>query len=165
VFWQGNLLWQVNDIPHQKNHLVAFSLATHAFVPLPAALAGITMLTSLDATPNLLAWTDEKTVWLWRAGDAKSQMLYQVPFVDHADFIRIAGDLVTWDAVDGPVAVDLRTSALVRLTNYYGGRLTAGSMVLVVEPVGPLKSASGPPMLRASVIDAAKLPPAPSCRG
>lgn len=158
-FWGSNLIWQHLDIPAREGHLEMINAASGKLVTVPEPLASVRQLSSLAVSSRLVAWTDGRSVRAYRGGETVTSIIFATP-VDHADFLGIAADLITWDGPLGPSALDVRSYSATRLTPSYGGRVAAGNSLLVYWPLANTKGL-GP--LAISDIDASKLAPLPRC--
>lgn len=161
IFWGSNLIWQAVDVPQQSGHLVMVDVASRAAVTVPEPLASVHHLSFLATSDNVVAWTDGPSIWAYRSGQVTASLVYHLNG-DHADFIAIAGQLITWDTSStGPAALDLRSSSVVSLTPAAGGRFAVGNSLLIYWPSGQSKSASSAIVI--SDVDVSKLPALPGC--
>jgi hypothetical protein len=160
LFWGSDLVWQQVDPSGQSWQLQMLDVATHQPIPVPAPLRTASRAASLAVSDGLVAWTDGTSIWAYRVGQSTATLVYQVAG-DTAGLLAIAGDLVTWDGSSRPFALDVRTAAVTTITPVYGGRFASGRSLLIYWPSGQTKAASG--ALSISDVDAATLPPLPSC--
>jgi hypothetical protein len=159
LFWGANLMWQHLDVAGRSGHLEMMDPASGRSVVVPEPLASVHGLSFIAVSEGLVAWTDGPSIWAYRPGQTKASLVYQVPH-DHASFLGIAGDLITWDGSSGPSALDLRSSSVSTLTPQYGGRFAQGQSLVIYWPVG----ARGSSTVALSAVDASKLPALPRCQ-
>jgi len=165
LFWGSKLLWGELDVPEEQfGHLAMADAVTGEQLAPPEPLASLRNFGSVAASDDLVAWTtDLHSLTIWRPGEAEATQVYTTDMSDGVDWIAIAGDLVTWSGVETQWAADLRSSSVTRITQQYGDRLTNGNALLVVQPIGSLKTEEMVPLLEIEIVDATRLPPLPGC--
>jgi len=160
LFWGSDLVWMHLDVPGQSGHLEMLDTRSGLPLSVPKPLASVTHLAFLAVSDNLVAWTDGKSIWAYRPGQDSASLVNAIP-QDSANFLGIAGDLITWDGSSDPYALDMRSSSVTKLTPKYGGRFASGNSLLIYWPVSDTKTASG--QFVVADVDASNLPPLPSC--
>jgi hypothetical protein len=164
VFWGSKLLWWERDIPGQRlGHFAMADVMTGEQLALPEPLASIRSLGSLAASNELLAWTgDNRSLSVWRPGEAEASQIFTADMGDYVEFIAIAGDLVTWGGTETQWAADLRSHSVTRVTQQYGWRYTNGNTLVVTQPIAEKAQTKGY-ISEVDVVDATRLPPLPAC--
>jgi hypothetical protein len=156
VFWNGGLMW------NHLGNVEMIDFTTEQDVPPP--LTSFSVHDSVAASPNLVAWTDGKSVFAWRPGDASAARIFTAAQDDEAQFVRIAGDLVTWGGVFNQWAYDSRSGSATKITQETGGNATNGNALAITQPNGPVKvTPPARPQFQSSIVDARQLPSLPSC--
>lgn len=159
LLWNGDVIWE----DHLGNVEMMDFDSGQGLAP-PQVLSSITLHDTVAASPNLIAWADEKSVFAWRPGDASAARIFTAAQGDEAQFVRIAGDLVTWGGVFNQWAADLRSGSATKITQETGGNATNGNALAITQPNGPVKvTPPARPQFQSSIVDARQLPPLPSC--
>ena len=174
VFWWPYLIWSELQAPGQRGQLVMADAQTGAPVPLPAPLAAHQRhVVWLAASPDFLAWSDSRTLWVWRPGQPEAQALFQKRGKtddDAIQFLTIAGPLVSWQPpARPPMVADTRSGSVAEMPGHSAG---FGDLLLVLIPSrwGPpemdpvFERPFAPPDL-ARLVPVAALPPLPACDG
>jgi hypothetical protein len=159
VFWGANLLWMHLDVAGQSGHFEMID-ASGQPVSVPEPLASVHSLAFLAVSKDVVAWTDGTSIWAYRPGQSSASLVYKLPS-DFAQFIAIAGDLITWDGSGSPMALDLRSSSVTTLTPANGGRFASAQSLVIYWPNAQSKSTSGEMLV--SDVDASRLPALPGC--
>lgn len=108
---------------------------------LPAALAAADGSPASASDGTTWAWTGvgNKNLYAWRAGWPAPVTVVEGEAID---WVRVAGDVITWTDPTATWAADLRGRAYTRITPQYGGSNSHGSAVVVSYP-GPDKRSVG----------------------
>ena len=158
MFWNGGLMWN-----HLGNVEMMDFDSGQGLAP-PQVLSSITLHDTVAASPTLIAWADGKSVFAWRPGDDSAARIFTAAQGDQAQFVGIAGDLVTWGDVLNQWAADLRSGSATKITQNGGNAVTNGSALAISEPIGPQKvTPPSRPQSQTAIVDATQLPPLPTC--
>jgi hypothetical protein len=169
VFWGTKLLWgeRFVEAGHEAGHLVMADTATGERLPVPEPLASIRHVATLAASGDLVAWSEDfHTLTVWRVGEAKAEQIVAAGAKTGVDWIRIAGQIVTWSGDFTQMATDPRSQSSAPITRQYGGTDTNGNALLVSQLVGPIINSDNPLLRNVTeedVVDVTKLPPLPGC--
>jgi hypothetical protein len=161
AFVGTDLIWQHLDTPGQSGHLEMIDVTSGRSVTVPEPLASVRHLAFLAASESIVAWTDGTSIWAYRQGQSASSLVYSVDH-DTAQYLAIAGSLITWDGTNSPSAFDVRSSSVTTLTPANGGRFASGSSLVIYWPKGQTKSGTG--QFNISDVDATRLPALPRCQ-
>ncbi|HEY3504168.1 MAG TPA: hypothetical protein VGN37_15465 [Actinocatenispora sp.] len=157
----GELVWPESARPDALTTLHAVALDSGAPAELPAALAAIRGPAFIAGTGTAAAWVDPDvhTLWVWRPTWPHPVRALRVAEGRNLQWVRVAGDLVTWDDGTAQFGADLRTGSYARLTPRYGYTVADGD-ALAVGYAPAAKSGGGDPPTLVRVSD---LPPLPAC--
>lgn len=132
TLWGSNILWMHLDVVGQSGHFEMVDSAGHRLT-VHGPLASVSRATYVAIAPDLVAWTDGHSLWMYRSGQTIPSLAFQTA-EDSVQFIGIAGDLITWDGQSGPAALDTRSSTVTSLTRANGGRFASGKSLLIYWP-------------------------------
>jgi hypothetical protein len=162
VFWRSNLIWQVIDQPGIAGHVAMYDLSARQQVArMPAPLNAIHQMSYLSATDAQIAWSDSHSIWISEVGGVP-RLAYRAADGDSVNFMSLAGNLISWDALRGPIALDTRSGSFGNLTSNFGGRFAKGNGMVVYQPSTASKSTT--PTLSIQIVDIRSLDPLPTCR-
>ncbi|MGA8116361.1 MAG: hypothetical protein WCA46_22110, partial [Actinocatenispora sp.] len=100
-----------------------------------------------------------RTLWVWHTGWPRRVRALSVPEGRNIQWVRVAGDLVTWDDGSAQFAADLRSGSYTQLTSAYGYTEARGNGLAVGYPPTSKDSSAAPPTL----VRVDELPPLPRC--
>jgi hypothetical protein len=168
VFWGSRLLWgeRFTENGQEAGHLVMIDATTGKHLDVPEPLASIRKVATMAASGDLVAWSEDfRSLNIWRVGEPKAEQIVAVALNSDVDWIRIAGDLVTWSGAFTQMAADLRSQSVAPITKQAGDRLTNGNALVVSQIVGPISKSDDPfaNVVENALVDVTKLPPLPGC--
>ncbi len=143
-----SLAWAESPAPDTLTELHAVSMSRGTPVAVPAALRTLRGPAYVaGSTRETLAWAspDVRTLWTWRAGWPAPVRAVTVAEGRNVQWVRVAGNLVTWDDGTAQFAADLRTGSYTRLTDSYGYTVASDDGLTVGYP--PDRTVGRPPAL------------------
>ncbi len=174
VFWWPYLIWSKLEAPGQRGQLAMADIQTGTPVPLPAPLAAHQRhIVWLATSPDLLAWSDYRTLWVWRPGQPEAKAIFRKrgrTDDDAIQFLTIAGPLVAWQPpARPPMVADTRSGSVAEMPGHSEG---FGDLLLVLIPSrqgppeqDPIYNHPFPPPDLVRLVPVAALPPLPGCEG
>jgi hypothetical protein len=154
------VVWQEAPAPDAGTVLRAVNARTGRPVALPGPVAAVRQTGEVVGDGRRWFWlaSDYSGIYAWQPGWRSPVLLVGGSAV--VQDLGLAGDLLAYTDEDATFVVDLRTHSRTRVTAQYGVALTSGTTIEVGSPpVDGSKFAD----LDEWVVNAAKLPPLPSC--
>ncbi|GAA3521674.1 hypothetical protein [Actinocatenispora rupis] len=157
----GDLVWPESPKPDALTALHAVAMETGTPAALPGALAAVRGPAFIAGTGDAAAWVDADvhSLWVWRPTWPRPVRALRVAEGRNLQWVRVAGDLVTWDDGTAQFGADLRTGSYAQLTPRYGYTVADGDALAVgYAPASKTDDGAPPTLVRVS-----DLPPLPGC--